>query len=301
MRRFRNVPPLQYLIGFEAAARLGSFSAAALELGLSQSAISHEMRLLEARIGQPLFIRQGRSIKLTDAGRDYQKSVNQSLDQLENGYRRLAPFRKPGSVIIYTPRDFGARWLLPRLHDLKRAVPDCDPWIDTGGSVVDFDSMEVSIAIVRAIEPDQKWLSMKLVHDRLAPVMSPMLLPDGFPNLDDLQSYTLLHDERSETWADWCEGAGVTIKNHTAGLDFSDSDFALQAAEIGLGIALASLPLVEMSLQQKKLIQPFAFELETQQSWYALTAPKELNDPFTRQVWEWLAQQCDTRTSTSHE
>ena len=203
MRRFRNVPPLQYLIGFEAAARLGSFSAAALELGLSQSAISHEMRLLEARIGQPLFIRQGRSIKLTDAGRDYQKSVNQSLDQLESGYRRLAPFRKPGSVIIYTPRDFGARWLLPRLHDLKRAVPDCDPWIDTGGSVVDFDSMEVSIAIVRAIEPDQKWLSMKLVHDRLTPVMSPMLAPNGLPALDDLQSYTLLHDERSETWADW--------------------------------------------------------------------------------------------------
>ncbi len=293
MRRFRNVPPLQYLIGFEAAARLGSFSAAALELGLSQSAISHEMRLLEARIGQPLFIRQGRSIKLTDAGRDYQKSVNQSLDQLESGYRRLAPFRKSGSVIIYTPRDFGARWLLPRLHDLKQAVPDCDPWIDTGGLVVHFDSMEVSIAIVRAVEPDPKWLSMKLVHDRLTPVMSPMLAPNGLPTLEELQYHTLLHDERSETWADWCEGAGITVKNHIAGLDFSDSDFALQAAEIGLGIALASLPLVASSLQQNKLIQPFAFELETQQSWYALTAPKELNDPFTRQVWEWLAGQCD--------
>ena len=89
------------------------------------------------------------------------------------------------------------------------------------------------------------------------------------------------------------EGAGVTIKNHIAGLDFSDSDFALQAAEIGLGIALASLPLVATSVQQKNLIRPFAFELETQQSWYALTAAKELNDPFTRQVWEWLAQQCD--------
>ena len=299
MRRFRNVPPLQYLIGFEAAARLGSFSAAALELGLSQSAISHEMRLLEARIGQPLFIRQGRTIRLTDAGRDYQKSVNQSLDQLESGYRRLAPFRKPGSVIIYSPRDFAARWLLPRLHNLKQAVPECDPWIDTGGLTVDFDTMEVSIAIVRAIEPDQKWLSMKLLHDRLAPVISPTLMPDGLPKFDELPNYTLLHDERSETWADWLEGAGVTLPNHTAGFDFSDSDFALQAAEMGLGIALASLPLAQTSLQQKKLIKPFAYELETQQSWYALTAPKELNDPFTREVWEWLARQCVSDAPTS--
>ena len=67
MRRFRNIPPLQYLLGFEAAARLESFSKAAEELGLSASAISHEMRLLEERLGQPLFIRKGRAIWLTDA------------------------------------------------------------------------------------------------------------------------------------------------------------------------------------------------------------------------------------------
>ena len=99
MRRFRNIPPLQYLLGFEAAARLESFSKAADELGLSASAISHEIRLLEERLGQPLFIRQGRAIWLTDAGRDYQRTVMQSLDQLEGGFRRLEPYRKPGSVV----------------------------------------------------------------------------------------------------------------------------------------------------------------------------------------------------------
>ena len=105
MRQFRNIPPLQYLLGFEAAARLGSFGRAAEELGLTQSAISHQMRLLEGRLGQPLFMRDGRKVRLTDAGRDYQRTVARSLAQLEDGCRHLDAFRKPGSVVIYAPRD----------------------------------------------------------------------------------------------------------------------------------------------------------------------------------------------------
>ena len=139
MKRFRNIPPLQYLLGFEAAARLGSFSKAAEELGISQSAVSHEMRLLEARVGQPLFVRQGRSVRLTDAGRDYQRSVAGALENLETGYRKLEPYRTPGSVVIYCRSDFAARWLLPRIGALKIAVPLCDPWIDTSGGKVDFE------------------------------------------------------------------------------------------------------------------------------------------------------------------
>ena len=85
-------------MGFEAAARLESFSKAAEELGLSQSAVSHEMRLLEGRVGQPLFIRQGRTVRLTDAGRDYHRSVARSLEQLETGYRRLIPSESPAAL-----------------------------------------------------------------------------------------------------------------------------------------------------------------------------------------------------------
>ncbi|MGH6931649.1 MAG: LysR family transcriptional regulator, partial [Dongiaceae bacterium] len=144
MRRFRNVPPLQYLLGFEAAARLGGFSAAAAELGLTQSAVSHQMHLLEKRLGQPLFLRVGRTVRLTDAGRDYQRTVSIALQQLETGYRKLAPYRKPGSVVIYAPRDFTNRWLLPRLADLRKACAGCDPWIDTSGKTINFSEMEVS-------------------------------------------------------------------------------------------------------------------------------------------------------------
>ncbi len=293
MRRFRNVPPLQYLLGFEAAARLGSFGRAADELGLTQSAISHQMRLLEERIGQPLFLRHGRTIRLTDAGRDYQRSVGKSLDQLEGGYRRLAPYRKPGSVIVYAPRDFAARWFMPRLHQLRHAVPKCDPWIDTSGIAVDFDDMEVSIAIVRERDADEARHSQMLVRDVLAPVISPRLLPGPLNDPAELLNFTLIHDERTEGWGDWFEQAGIESGDISAGLDFSDSDFALTAAELGLGVALASLPLATDAIAAGRLVRPVTEALETGQSWFASTTAKELADPITKDVWNWLASEAE--------
>lgn len=288
MRQFRNIPPLQYLLGFEAAARLGSFGRAAEELGLTQSAISHQMRLLENRLGQPLFMRQGRTVRLTDAGRDYQRTVGRSLAQLDDGCRRLDSFRKPGSVVVYAPRDFAARWLMPRLHLLRREVPECEPWIDTSGVAVDFTKMEVSIAIQRAREPDPANLNQKLMNDVLAPVISPQLTSPPITSSHDLLKHTLLHAERTEDWSDWFDHAKVKTGNISAGLDFSDSDFALMAAELGLGVALASLPLAAASLAAGRLIRPLSDVLPTDQAWFAITNAAELADPVTHDVWDWL-------------
>jgi LysR family transcriptional regulator, glycine cleavage system transcriptional activator len=288
MRRFRNIPPLQYLLGFEAASRLESFSKAADELGLSQSAISHEMRLLEERVGQPLFIRHGRSVRLTDAGRDYQRSVARSLEQLEAGYRRLEPFRKPGSVVIYTPHDFAARWLLPRLNDLKKVVPKCDPWIDTSGAEVDFEEMEVSIAIMRVREVKPGLIVQTLFDDALVPVASPTLMRREIRSAAELSKLPLIHDERSEGWNEWFESVGVAVGEMSAGLDFSDSDLALQAAIQGHGIALASLPLVQELLAEKMLIQSHPHSLKTGHSWSAISTNKEHSEPITKSTWDWL-------------
>ncbi len=290
MRRFRNIPPLQYLMGFEAAARLESFSKAAEELGLSQSAVSHEMRLLEDRVGQPLFLRQGRSVRLTDAGRDYQRSVTRSLEQLETGYRRLEPFRKPGSVVIYAPHDFAARWLLPRLGQMKKAVPLCDPWIDTSGTSVDFEEMEVSIAITRAREVSPGLIGQTLFADALVPVAAPTLITHPIKDPADLAKFPLIHDERPEGWNEWFESAGVDVDEISAGLDFSDSDMSLQSALQGLGIALASFPLVQDLLDESKLLQVSTHTLRTGRSWYATSTGKELSEPITRATWDWLAE-----------
>jgi LysR family transcriptional regulator, glycine cleavage system transcriptional activator len=288
MRRFRNIPPLQYLLGFEAAARLESFSKAAAELGLSQSAVSHEMRLLEDRVGQPLFIRQGRSVLLTDAGREYQRSVTKSLEQLETGYRRLEPFRKPGSVVIYAPHDFAARWLLPRLGALKMAAPLCDPWIDTSGAEVDFEEMEVSIAIVRAREVRHGLTGQTLFADALVPVAAPSFIKRQIRNPADLEKFPLIHDERPEGWNEWFESAGVEVGGTSAGLDFSDCDLALQAAMQGHGISLASAPLIHELLAEAKLVQVSTHALQTGHKWSIASNAKELSEPITKQVWDWF-------------
>lgn len=288
MRRFRNIPPLQYLLGFEAAARLESFSKAAEELGLSQSAVSHEMRLLEERIGQPLFNRQGRSIRLTDAGRDYQRTVALALEKLDAGYRRLEPYRKPGSVVIYCPSDFAARWLVPKLCELKMAVPNCDTWVDTSGAQINFDDMEISIAIVRAREVDSGLESYCLFADALIPVVSPSLFKRSTQRANDVLKYSLIHDERSEGWDDWFENAGVKVVDVSAGLDFSDSEMALRAAEEAYGTALACQPLVADSLAKKKLMIASSHRLVTGQNWFMVSTAKELAEPTTLGVWNWM-------------
>jgi LysR family glycine cleavage system transcriptional activator len=288
MRRYRNIPPLQYLLGFEAAARLESFSKAADELGLSQSAISHEMRLLEERLGQPLFIRHGRTVRLTDAGRDYQRTVMQSLEQLEGGYRRLEPYLKPGSVVIYCESDFAARWLLPRLNDLKKAVPACEPWIDTSGKQVDFDSLEVSIAIVRGRAASDGLPRHDLFEDVLVPVASPLLVRKPLQQPDQLLKLRLIHDERPEGWNEWFEAMGAPPADTSAGLDFSDREMALRAAEAGQGVALCTACFIGKGARQSGLSTACMGELNTGLIWCAQTTEKELSDDVTSQVWKWL-------------
>jgi LysR family transcriptional regulator, glycine cleavage system transcriptional activator len=288
MRRFRNIPPLQYLLGFEAAARLESFSKAAEELGLSASAISHEMRLLEERLGQPLFIRQGRAIWLTDAGRDYQRTVMQSLEQLEGGFRRLEPYRKPGSVVIYCDSDFASRWLLPRLDDLKCAVPACEPWIDTSGKAIDFESVEVSIAIVRGRAKASSSPTKDLFEDVLVPVASPLLIRKMFPKPEQLLKHRLIHDERPEGWNEWFEASGLKDADSSTGLDFNDREMALRAAEAGHGVALCTEAFIGEKTQDSRIIKACAGDLETGLTWRAQTTEKELSDNITHQVWNWF-------------
>ncbi|WP_448953502.1 LysR family transcriptional regulator [Labrys neptuniae] len=292
MVRFRHIPPTQFLKGFEAAARLESFSRAAEELGLSQSAISHQMRLLEGHIGQPLFLRIGREVRLTDAGRDYQRTVRQCLELMEAGYRRLEPYRKPGSVVIYAPRDFARRWLLHRLPSLTQAVPACEPWLDTSGTPVDFETMEVDLAIIYAEEPPEGHESLLIARDRLSPLAAPALVK-ALREPADLLGLALIHCEHDLGWADWFARAGIETDKLWRGSNFSDGDLGLAAAELSQGIALGSLPLAEAALTSGALVQPYAQIIEARRAWYAVSTPDRLADADVRGAWDWLAGQAE--------
>ena len=286
MRRYRNVPPLQFLQGFEAASRHESFSKAAKELGLSQSAVSHEMRLLEQRIGQPLFLRVGRKVQLTDAGHVYQRFVRQALDDLDAAQQKLEPFRRKNSVVIYAPRDFGRRWLLPKLDGLLKACPNCQPWLDTSGAALDFNSMEVSIGIVYADESPAGLMSLRLAENFLSPLASEKLVAKGNWDDDVIAKFPLIYDEAAPGWEVYFEQYG--LRPTASAIDFNDCDSALTAAEAGLGIVLGSLTLAEASIRQGYLMCVGIRKIETGKVWFAVTNASELENPYTAAVWHWL-------------
>ena len=295
MVKFRHIPPTQFLKGFEAAARLESFSRAGEEVGLTQSAISHQMRLLEGQIGQALFLRIGREVRLTDAGRDYHRTVRRCLEMMEEGYRRLEPYRKPGSVVIYAPGSFTRRWLLPRLPALKTAAPACEPWLDTSGKPVDFETMEVDIAVIHAHEPPAGCKSHLLAHDRLSPVVAPALAA-AIREPADLLPVPLIHEEGPVGWADWLGHAGIAAPSVWKGTNVSDGDIALAAAEFGQGAALASLFLAQDALAAGLLEQPIATTIDAARHWYALSTEARLKDEDVRNTWDWLARQASDVT-----
>lgn len=282
VRRFRSVPPLQYLLGFEAAARLGSFSAAAEELGLTHSAVSHQIRLLEERLGQPLFLRIGRNVRLSDAGRDYQRSVAHSLDLLDKGQKRLAPYANPNSVVIYAPRDFAARWLMPRLGRLMAECPGVEPWIDTSGRIVDFKETEASIAIGLAEGPPPAGPALLLGQEALTPLCA--------PGNDWADATRLIQCEGSSGWEEWREFSGEFIPKAQT-LTFTDQDMVLNAAAAGLGTALSCRFLAQSALLGGNLAAAETAILQSGRQWIAVTTETELSHPATEQVWRWLEGQ----------
>lgn len=282
VRRFRDIPPMQYLQGFEAAARLGSFSLAADELGLTQSAVSHQMRALEERFGQPLFLRVGRQVHLTDAGRDYRRTVADSLAALQKGQQRLAPYANPASVVIYAPRDFSARWLMPRLGAMLAQCPGAEPWLDTSGRRVDFSETEASIAIELSDQPAEGDLSVKLGDETLAALASP-----GVARRDAQgEPVDLLQSESTAGWDDWLDNRPVLARRRT--LTFSDADLALAAAEDGVGVALACPFLARQALDTGRLVPSQPETLPTGRAWIARTTERELANEATASVWAWL-------------
>jgi LysR family glycine cleavage system transcriptional activator len=236
---------LSTLRGFEAAARLASFALAANELHLSHSAVSHQIKLLEEELGQPLFRRVGRSVVLTDAGNDFARSVRDILRRLEDGVARLAPYQKPGGVILYTSMAFARGFILQRMAQLRAALPDIDLWLDTSERKVDFKNDEVDILITQAEGVAAHGaIDAHLIEDQRVPLASPGLIErmGGLPpECSAIAGWPLLHDEGQVTWREWFARVGRTDSDTVSGANFSDHALMIEAAVAGHGVALGSL------------------------------------------------------------
>lgn len=293
MNSYRNLPPLSTLIGFEAAARLQSFSRAAEELNITQSAISHQVRVLEDHLGQPLFRRIGRRIELVDAGRDFLITVEAALEELRHGVRRLNAYSKPGSVIIMMPAALATGWFLPRLADLRATHPWVDPWVHTSDE--DHVPEEAEIDIVLGPRPwaDPGARSVLMANDPLIPLCSPGLgarLP-ALPDRSRLDAAPLLHDETQNDWQLWFAQVGSTRSEFASGFNFSDTGQMLQAAMLGYGACLATARQAEHALREGRLVHAAGRPLDRAIPLYMSCWTRNISRPPVAALWDWAQVQ----------
>ncbi len=282
---YRLLPPLGSLIGFEAAARLGSFSQAAEELNVTQSAISHQIRTLETHLEQPLFHRVGRGIELTDAGRDLYRTSQDALETVRQGVQRLDAYSKPGTVVLQMCPNVAAGWFMPRLDALKSCEPNMEPWLDTGTSTLDLGETEYDI--VFRFEPPQRpdEMGVRFLEERRVPLCAPTQL-EGFRTSPDCAP--LIHDEEPDDWQTWFVRVGLSRENYSAGLNFSDPVYALNAATQGFGVYLGNPDLAVPWLEKGQLCIADDRALDTGRVIYAITQNRDLQRPAVRAVWDWL-------------
>ncbi len=247
----RKLPPLNAVRAFEAAARRLSFTAAADELGVTVTAVSHQIRLLEDTLGMKLFERQGRSIVLTAAAERLYPQVRDGFDKLAEAFSETNRRRSGEAIAVSTTRAFAERWLMPRLDRFNAGHPGIIVNIDASEDVVDLSADGIDLAIRYGRQRPDRPGETLLFEDAYAPVASVALCPpDRAPTIDDVMSRPLLGYRWKKaaldgpTWTTWFEALGRTVSDAVKISWYSEETLALQALERGFGALLCSSVLV---------------------------------------------------------
>ncbi len=261
----RNLPPLNSLRAFEAAARHLSFTKAAEELHVTPAAISHQIKGLEEQLGVPLFRRLTRALRLTEAGQAALPPLRDGFDKLADAVDLLRAHEQSGALTVSVGPSFAAKWLVPRLDRLRTAHPDLEVRLDATDQLADFQRDNVDLAIRYGNGRYPGLEVERLLSEEIFPVCSPKLLdgPKPLAQPDDLRHHTLIHldwdleDVNAPSWRMWLLAAGIHDIDFTRGPVFSMMSLALQAAIEAHGVALASSVLVAGDLAAGRLVMPF--------------------------------------------
>lgn len=266
----RRLPPLNALRAFEAAARHLSFTQAASELNVTQAAISHQVKALEAWLGVALFRRLNRVVRLTEEGQAYLPAVREALDSLAEATGRLLSGEESRTLTVSTLDSFAVAWLLPRLKRFRALHPEIDVRITPSDHLVDFGREEVDMAIRYGRGDWPGLTSRRFMTEDMFPVCSPRLLETGPPlnSPSDLARHTLLHDDMAPDWRTWLLAAGADDLDPTRGPFFSHSHLVIQAAIDGQGVALGRSALVADALADGRLVRPLEVSLPVRFAYY---------------------------------
>jgi len=286
----RRLPPLAALRAFEAAARHLSFTRAAAELHVTQTAISHQIRALEELLGVKLFRRLPRGLVLTDEAQRYLPAVRDAFDRIDAATEQLTAVSASGALTVSVLPSFAAKWLVPRLGSFRVVHPDIDLRISTASHLVDFarEDVDVGIRMGRGSYPGLR--VDRLFGEALMPVCAPALLEGSHPlrQPDDLRHQVLLHEDDYTGWQLWLELAGVEKVDARRGPIFTDGAIVVQAAAEGQGVALARSVLAAGDLAAGRLVQPFNVSIPYDLAYYLVCPEATADRPKIQRFREWL-------------
>lgn len=295
-----HLPALSQLHTFEAVARRMSFTAAADELCLTQSAVSRQIRSLERDLGRMLFVRRHRAIDLTPDGQRLFDAVTRGLDEIAACVRELRVAPDMPQITVAASVAFAYYWLMPRLERFSERHPEVDLRVLATDQKVDLGRQDADIAVLYG---DGGWDGVeayRLFGERVYPVCSPAYL-NNHPELRrpaDFLDQTLLHLDGGGTiwgavdWQVWLVRHGVTGQPVRRGIRLNSYPMILQAAKAGRGVALGWSYITDPMLEDGRLVRPVEGLLETSSAYHVGAPPDRMSDPAVRGFLEWMAEEC---------
>ncbi|WP_299146174.1 LysR substrate-binding domain-containing protein [uncultured Tateyamaria sp.] len=286
----RYLPSTPALLAFEAVARLGSATDAALELSLTQSAVSRQLKTLEEQIDAKLFVRQGRALVLTPAGRRYAEQVRDVLHRLGSASVTAGANPEGGALNLAILPAFGMHWLAPRLADFARAHPEVTVNLSTRLAPFDFRSQPFDAAIHfgRRDWPGAGY--QPLMPETVVAVAAPGNVPEG-ADVAEIARLPLLHlDTRPRAWARWCAAHAVPAPT-APGMVFDQFSTMAQAAIHGLGIALLPTFVAAPHLESGALVPAAGGAGQSIGDYYLVWPEERPAPPSLRSFRAWLSTQ----------
>ena len=273
-----TLPPLEALTAMLAAARLGSFSAAAVDLGITHGSVSRRIHAVESWLGAPVFVRHGRGVRLTPVGEHFSREVERALARIsEVAIDVRAARATPSRLRLSVLPSFARLWLMPRLAELQRAFPGLLLQVLTEHRIASLDGSDADLAIRFG---NGHWAgtdAQLLMKERLFAVASPKLAKSlRGRNPKALLAETLLHDSDTRHWRSWCEHAGVAYRPSGSERRFDDYDLVLATAEAGLGVAIARWPLAAAALESGRHVRLGGPEFSGTKAHYIVTRSGEV-------------------------
>ncbi|MGE8410585.1 MAG: LysR substrate-binding domain-containing protein [Pseudomonas sp.] len=293
---YRNLTPsMSLLLAFEAAARHESYTRAAVELSLTQSAVSRQVQALEQQLGVILFRREGRTVKLTEVGRVYQREISEALGRIRSAtLHAIAHQAGGGNLRLATLPTFGSKWLLPRLHEFYRRHPEVLVHINSRIEPVDFATSGIDAAIVVASGDQPGLICHRLHAEELVVVLSPALAASRQSwTPEDISRQVLLSVANNpHAWGDWFTHHGLAHQAMRLGPSFELTSHLIQAVRADIGIGLVPRILITDELAEGKLHSPVLPYASTR-GYYLVYPPRNQSLPALEAFRGWLLDEPD--------